>query len=157
MSKKRDSAYFQARLKKEHPRIYADLKAGKIKSTRQAAAKAGLIRLPGRIEALKREWSGSSSHERRAFLNWVKSSGVGMKSAAPTSPIFDHEGRLTPRAAVFLKDWIDSYDVAPGRIMKKIGFSGFDATLSPAIHRKGQLRREVHTRLASWMVSQGYK
>src|ERR1035437_447814 len=60
MTKKRDAAYYKKRLAKDHPAIFADLDAGRIKSVSAASAKAGLIKLPTRFGALKREWTGAS-------------------------------------------------------------------------------------------------
>jgi hypothetical protein len=36
MTKKRDSAYYEARLKRDFPKMFADLRTGKFKSVRQA-------------------------------------------------------------------------------------------------------------------------
>ena len=57
MAKKRDSAYYRERLKRDHPNIYSDLVAGRYKSVREASAKARLIKIPSRLDALKREWN----------------------------------------------------------------------------------------------------
>lgn len=157
MARNRDSAYFEARLKKEHPTIYADLKAGKIKSTRQAAAKAGLIHLPGRLEALKREWKRASPSQRKAFLVWIRTSGTGLKRVAVSSPaVVDSAGRLVPGAAAFLRNWVRDHRITPGRIMKEMGFKNYDWTLSASL--KGEpLRSEVHAPLASWLKRNGYR
>ncbi|SDR49890.1 hypothetical protein SAMN05519103_04013 [Rhizobiales bacterium GAS113] len=99
--KKRDSAYFRGRLKRDRPKIYADLVAGHYKSVRQASAAAGLIKLPSRIDALKREWTGATWAERRAFFRWAKSKMSGLKgkatapASAPKPPMADADRRLT--------------------------------------------------------------
>src|SRR4051812_6095619 len=104
---------------REYPAIYADLRAGKVKSVRQAAAKAGLIHLPDRLATLKRDWKLSSPHQRSEFLKWVKSSGIGLR-ARPAAPIADASGRLTPRAISFLNDWVKKNRATPGQIMKQM-------------------------------------
>jgi hypothetical protein len=68
----RDAAYYEARIKAEFPAIYRQLKAGKIPSVRQAAAKAGLITLPSRQLSLKRLYAGSTPAVQRAFLLWAQ-------------------------------------------------------------------------------------
>jgi len=73
MKKKRDAAYLKKRLAKEHPTILADLDAGRIKSISAASAKAGLIHLPTRLQALKREWKGASDAQRFEFIKWLSS------------------------------------------------------------------------------------
>lgn len=42
---KRDSAYYEKRLKNQFPLIYADMKAGKHKTITEAAIAAGIKRL----------------------------------------------------------------------------------------------------------------
>ncbi len=39
---KRDNAYYEARFQRDHPTIYADLKAGKYRTGTDAALAAGL-------------------------------------------------------------------------------------------------------------------
>src|SRR5919199_2853675 len=73
MAKKRDSRYWLGRLERDCPAIFAAYKAGQIKSVRQACARAGLIRLPGRLDGLKREWKAATERERSAFLEWTRS------------------------------------------------------------------------------------
>ena len=97
LMKKRDAAYYQRRLRAEHPSVYADLKAGRILSTRQAAAKAGLVHLPTRLSGLKREWKGATNDERREFGKWMKrrfTSGTKPAPKAPKDPLLDADGYL---------------------------------------------------------------
>lgn len=153
MNNKRDSDYYRSRLKKEFPAIYDDLRAGRIKSVRQAAATAGLIHLPGRVTALKREWKRASPRQRKQFLEWVRSSGVGLKPTA--SAIVDSSGRLKPRVVTVLMDWTKQNRVTPGRIMKDMGFSNFDYRLAQALKGTTGLPRDVADKLAQWMAKQG--
>ena len=155
--KKRDSDYFVGRLKAEHPAIYADLKAGRVKSVRQAAAKAGLIHLPTRVDALIREWKQASPSQRQAFLTWVKVSGIGLKKRPAKAPrvAIDGSGRLTPDAIVFIRKWTSDRSVRPGQIMKQIGGSEHDWTLAAAL-RGERLRESVHAKLTTWLSGQGY-
>ena len=72
MKKKiRDSAYWLGRLEREHPDIYADHRAGKISSVREACIRARLIRQPTRLDALKREWKKTGYRDRKAFVDWI--------------------------------------------------------------------------------------
>ena len=43
---RRDSAYFLARIARDHPAILARLKAGEFRSIRAAAIAAGILRVP---------------------------------------------------------------------------------------------------------------
>jgi hypothetical protein len=89
MSKKkfRDAAYFRRRLERDFPAIYADLLAKRYSSVRQAAAAAGLIHLPTRIDALKREWRMAKGPEQTEFLKWLEAEyGLIVSARAPTIP-----------------------------------------------------------------------
>ena len=132
MTKRRDAAYYEGRLKRDYPKEFAELRAGRFKSVRQAAAAAGLIHLPTRLDALKREWNRAVKDERVDFLAWVRASLLGAKRAiAPAKrPIIDGAGHLKPAVIKFISDWTVSKRVRPGKIMKEIGFSNYDATLA---------------------------
>lgn len=92
MAGKRDNAYFLERLKRDHPAIHAKLASGSIKSVRLALLEARMIRLPTRIDALKRLWTGASGPEKVEFYSWfmeeVRSAtdAASAKSAAKKLP-----------------------------------------------------------------------
>jgi hypothetical protein len=153
MSGKRDAAYYRARLRREHPTIFADLIGGKYRSVREAAAAAGLIRLPTRLDGLKREWRRASNAQQAEFFKWLKARSPKRVSL----PIADAEGRLRSDVRAFLSRWVTSHRSKPGRIMKEIGFSGFDWTLSSAISHGRTLRLEVIPKLSDWLTKQGFR
>ena len=155
MSKKRDSAYFEARLKRNFPKIFSDLRAGKFTSVRQAAAAAGLIHLPSRFDALKREWRHATTREKNEFISWVKGRKVAI--TASSIPIVDTAGHLKPAVIRFISGWTRDRRITPGRIMKEIGFSNFDYTLSHALRLGAPIRSAVIPRLESWLVRRGFK
>jgi hypothetical protein len=155
MARKRDSAYYRERLRKEFPKIYAELQSGRIKSVRAAAIRAGLIQLPTRLDALKREWKRSTPVQRRDFLIWVRANYGGKKAGAPT--VADQSGRLTPAAITFLGNWTKKNRLTPGQIMKQMGFRVNDYTLSYAILRGGKLRPDVIQNLKKWMPANGFR
>lgn len=159
MSKKRDRAYYEARLKRDFPRIFAELRAGKFKSVRQAAAEAGLIHLPTRFDALKREWKRGTYPDRTKFINWLKATRYGLpplKSRAPTPAIADSAGILLIPVVAFLKNWIDCYNTTAGRIMQVMGFRNFDTRLSQSLGRRVGLPADILSALAVWLKAQGY-
>jgi hypothetical protein len=155
MTKKRNSAYFEARLKRDFPPIFSDLRAGKFKSVRQAAAFAGLIHLPTRLDALKREWKGATTAEKNEFAAWTK--GRKAVSATPLMPIIDAAGHLKPAVIRFISTWVRDKRIKPGRIMKEIGFSNFDYTLSHALRLGAPIRSEAVPRLEGWLTRNGFK
>lgn len=152
MTKKRDRKYYKGRLAKGHPGIYAEVLSGAL-SVRAASAKAGLIHLPTRVGALKREWKKASNAQQVEFVKWLKAS----LPKRTVKAIADADGRLRPEVRTFLAGWIASHKSKPGRIMKQIGFSGFDYTLSWAISGGRELRPEVIPRLSDWLIKEGFR
>jgi hypothetical protein len=155
MTKKRDSAYYEGRLKRDFPKYFAELRAGKFKSVRQAAAAAGLIHLPTRVGALKREWKRATTAEKNEFVAWTK--GRKAASVAPLTPIIDTAGHLKPAVIRFVSAWAKDRRITPGKIMKEMGFKNFDYTLSHALRLGAPLRSEVIAPLESWLVRKGFK
>jgi len=155
MKKKRDARYYKGRLASEFPAIFAEIRSGGL-SVRAASAKAGLIRLPTRLDALKREWKKAARGEQREFVRWVKAREA-LARGAPPRPIADSAGHLRPDVAKFLSDWVKANRSKPGRIMKMIGFKGFDFTLSQAIYGGHSLRPAVIPKLTVWLIAQGFR
>jgi hypothetical protein len=152
MKKKRDAEYYKGRLAKGYPALRAKVRSGEL-STRAASAKAGLIRLPTRLDALQREWKKASDAQRARFLIWLKSGAykwIGL-------PIADSEGRLRRDVSDYLLRWVARKGVKPGFVMKAIGFSEYDPTFLSAISSDGQLRAEVIPKLAAWLKKQGFR
>lgn len=150
----RDSKYYRKRLERDHPVIFRDLVAGKYRSIRQAAAAAGLIHLPTRLQNLKREWKRATAAERRAFIAWAKST---LPASSSTARIASSDGRLTPRAIDFLKDWLKRNRLKPGNVMQAIGGSNHDYRMFEALNSGKPLPTDVVTRLSDWMKRAGYK
>jgi hypothetical protein len=152
MKKKRDAEYYKGRLAKDHPALFAEVRSGRL-SVRAASAKAGLIHLPTRLDALKREWKGASKSQRDDFVIWLRSGAYRWVGLA----IADSEGRLRRDVSDFLLRWVARKGLRPARVMKEIGFSGYDPTFSAAISSDGPLRAEVIPKLAVWLKKQGFR
>ncbi|WP_152619649.1 hypothetical protein [Paramagnetospirillum magnetotacticum] len=117
--KKRDAAYWRGRLERDQPSFYADLIAGTYTSVRAACAAAGLIQLPNRLDALKREWRKADAVERDGFRVFLEAefgmtivplpppttsapshSSGGRSVAPPPSPA----SAITPKPSVSTSD-----------------------------------------------------
>jgi hypothetical protein len=151
MKKKRDAEYYKKRLAKDYPAIFAEVRSGRL-SVRAASAKAGLIHLPTRLDALKREWQGASEPQRDEFEKWLKTGAL--KRVGKT--IADADGRLRSDVRAFLSGRLRSIGWTPGRLMKEIGFKGYDYTLSSAILSGNTLRPAVIPKLSDWLTKQGF-
>src|SRR5665647_2171436 len=111
MAGKRDAAYYRARLRREYPSFFADFIGGKYSSVREATAAAGLIRLPSRVDAMKREWKKATNAQQVEFVKWLKAS----LPKRATKAIADADGRLRSDVRRFLEHWIKSHKSKAGR------------------------------------------
>jgi len=146
--KKRDNSYFERRLEREHPAIYARLRAGAIRSVRAAAIEAGILRRPTALNALKRDWRLASVTEKRAFIAWLKGAP---KVALRGSDIVGPDGKLTPSAVTKLQYVMSTKGLKHGQVMKAMGFKALDPRLGFALSRQHQLEPVFFDRLAEWL------
>jgi hypothetical protein len=154
--KKRDSAYYRKRLSRDFPAIFAELRAGTIKSVRKAAIKARLIKMPSRLDALKREWKRATTSQRVAFLTWIKTSRTGPKAKTKIKPaIVDAEGRLRPHVKLGLQNWCKINHSKISQITSEMGLPPLDTSLSSAIERSYKLRPDMIARLERWLELKG--
>jgi hypothetical protein len=79
-SQKRDNNYFLARLRDEHPAVYADLMAGKFKNETEALIIAGLRKQRSAMELLKSAWAKATTSECDVFKAFI---GCGTPAPAP--------------------------------------------------------------------------
>lgn len=162
MAKKRDSNYYRERLRREHPAVFKDLQAGRIPSVRRAAAQAGLIRLPGRLDALKREWRKANDADRQEFAEWVReqlSSSVVVPAAVedlpplpepepekPTEkPLVDGSGLLLPKIVARVETILSARKIRPSALMV------------PALRREWRPNPEFLTRLKAWIAENEHR
>ncbi|MEC5293586.1 hypothetical protein VSX64_22820 [Aurantimonas sp. C2-6-R+9] len=101
---KRDNVYYEARLKREHPATYADLKAGRYRSLGEAVIAAGIRKPRPRVRELQNAWKKASESERAEFIQWLKVN-YGKKVApgrppAPSSLVVSPSPSATIPAAV---------------------------------------------------------
>ena len=62
--------YRQRRLKADHPELWAEVEAG-TKSTHAAAIAAGIVKVPGVLDQLRKLWAKASEADRRTFMDEV--------------------------------------------------------------------------------------
>jgi hypothetical protein len=154
MAKARSNAYWLARLKRDHPAIYARHKAGKIASVRQACAEAGLIHLPSRVDALMREWRAASDKERKEFVKRAKAAGLG----GTTKPVFAEpltgaDGKLTSKAVGEIKTARLARGLKVGGVSKAMGYKPLDPRLGFALARHWEPTADFVHALERWLRS----
>jgi hypothetical protein len=156
MSKKRDSAYLKGRLQRDFPKEFADLRAGKYKNVSQAAVAAGLIRLPTRFGALKREWKGATPTQREAFLIWIRTSRIGLKRVTRIKPPIADAGRyLKPDVIAVIRKWLTANHAEISDIVKGMGLSALDGSLALALKGSYRLHKDTIVKLESWLKLKG--
>lgn len=152
--KDRSNKYWEPRLKRERPDLYADLKAGKIASVRQTAIAAGMIKPSSRLKALKREWRRSSVRERREFMEWLKIGGSSAGLIPGHLPsLLGGDGKLTRTAVLLLQDEMNARGVTSGAVMQAMGYGKLDPKLGFALQRRWKVTPEMLRRLQDWLRS----
>ncbi|WP_248126522.1 hypothetical protein [Brucella pituitosa] len=157
MTKKtvRDNVYYENRLKRDHPTIYADLKAGKYRTVTDAALVAGLKTKRTRLHEMKNAWEKASHAEQREFLKWLSASRyvVHPVSAAPTplAPIAVNRC-LVPLAVARIDEIISKRHITLGEVMAEMGFSPLNASLGMALARGTRLQPDVIVALEKWLA-----
>lgn len=158
MSKKtvRDNAYYEARLERDHPTIYTDLKAGKYRTVTDAALAAGLKTKRSRLHELKNAWAKSSHSEQREFLKWLGASGTVMHPASaapiPFSPIAINRC-LVPLAVARIDEIMSRRHLKMGDVMAEMGFRRLNASLGMALLRGTQLQPNLIVALEKWLAA----
>lgn len=155
MAKKpaRNAAYYENRLKRDPPAIYADLKAGKYRTVADAAIAAGLRNRRTRLHELKNAWSKASPVEQREFLSWLLASKtISSPATASFAPIaVDHS--LVPLAVARIEEIISKRHLMLGEVMVEMGFSPLNASLGMALARGTRLQPSVIAALEKWLAA----
>jgi len=95
-SRKRDNRYFERRLEREHPEIWAAWQAGAFPSLRAACIDAGLIRPRSRMTELTNAWRKATAEEKVAFLKFLHSADI-LRRLRPVDGV-PREGESVPKA-----------------------------------------------------------
>jgi len=98
----RNNAYYEERLKRDHPIIYRDLKAGIYRTVADAATAAGLKKPRTRLQELTNAWTKADAREQREFLRWLAARGAVLAPAGSppsSSSSIAIDLRLTPAAS----------------------------------------------------------
>ncbi|MGU3401345.1 hypothetical protein ACLBWS_16650 [Brucellaceae bacterium D45D] len=158
MSKKtvRDNAYYEACLERDHPTIYADLKAGKYRTVTDAALAAGLKTKRSRLHELKNAWNKASHAEQREFLKWLGASGAVVHpvsaAAIPLAPIAINRC-LVPLVVARIDEIMSKRHLAMGDVMAEMGFPRLNASLGMALARGTRLQPNLIAALEKWLAT----
>ncbi|PYE88057.1 hypothetical protein [Phyllobacterium leguminum] len=160
MAKKqvRDSAYYEERLKRDHPSVYADLKSGKHSTVTDAAIAAGLKKARTRLQELRNAWTKADAVEQADFLRWLAASGAGsprMSRPASIGVTFKVavDRRLTAEASRRINEIMSKRHLKPGDVMAELGYSRLNASVGMALARGTQLKPDVIVALQKWLAA----
>lgn len=146
--KKRDSAYWLARLKRQYPAIYDKHRSRHIPSVRAACIEARLIRQPSRLDALKRSWKGASPMDRRAFADWLRSGGA--RTVTPSN-LVEPGGHLSAASIKRINNVMKFTRIKSGDVMARMGYKKLDSRLGSAIARRWKPKMAFLVRLAAFL------
>lgn len=148
---KRDKAYYEDRLIRDYPAIYADLVGGKYRTVTEAVIAAGLKKPRTRLHELKNAWSKSSNSERKDFLAWMTKTGA-LPTGTPSTSI--STGRyLLPTTIARIAQIKTKRGMTAGDIMGEMGFSKLDASLGNALLNGHRLHPKVIEALEKWLTA----
>lgn len=158
MSKKtvRNNDYYEDRLKRNHPTIYADLKAGKYRTVTDAAFAAGLKTKRTRLHEMKNAWGKASRDEQREFLRWLHADIKAKRPVTPSSMPIAHDRKLLPDAIARVKDIMSKRRLKLGNVMDEMGFIRLDASLGMALRQKTRLQPEMIAALEKWLAANSF-
>lgn len=168
MAKKiRDNAYYLERLEGEYPTVYADWKAGKYRSMRQAFIAAGLKKDTSQLNTLKNAWRKSSPSQQADFLRWIQAA-----SSAGTAPtknskatltttskpiqtiaIADAQRQLLPATIARIQTIKVRRGLKMGDVMREMSYKPLNASLGRALHRPTRLKPDLISALEKWLLN----
>jgi hypothetical protein len=147
-TQKRDNSYYLRRLEIEHPAIFADFKAGKYASARQALNAANLKRVQRPLNVLKNAWKKASAKQQADFLLWC---GSVPHAHSSLSTVVDTDRRLLPGVAARIRQIMDRRSLRPGDVMREVGLKSLNASLAGALERNHRISTDLAGRLKDWL------
>ncbi len=151
---KRDSAYYEERLRGEFPAIYADLQAGKHRTITEAAIAAGLKKSRTRLHELKNAWQKASTQERDEFEKWLLAQ-FGLKSPHPSSAGVKLPVAIDRHLQAWAKSRIKAIMARRylhmGDVMAELGEKRLNPSLGQALHNGSRLRPTLVAALEGWL------
>jgi len=157
IKQKRDSAYYEARLQRDHAAIYSDFKAGKYLTITDAAVAAGLKKRRTNLQEMANAWSKATASERADFLQLLAGKGVVFPSVL-SQPVVGTviatiavNQKLTVSTSDRIKEIMSKRRLKPGDVMAEMGYPRLDASVATALARETKLRPDVISALENWL------
>ncbi|KIQ01091.1 hypothetical protein RU07_15995 [Agrobacterium tumefaciens] len=151
---KRDKAYYEERLIRDHPGIYADLVDGIYRTVTEAALAAGLKTPRTRLHELQNAWLKAGANERNEFEQWVASQAGSVGAAlVPSGTIHSMavNRRLQPWAKLRITTIIAKRNLKMGDVMAEMGLKRLNASLGSALRSNHRLQPNVLAQIEIWL------
>jgi hypothetical protein len=172
----RSNAYYLARMRDEHPAIYADYLAKKFKNASEAIRSAGLKKAPSPLDTLRTAWAKASTAEQATFLAEIGCTPHVAIAPAPAAPIVKAsavkpatpvvpgsapvsaihiDGYLTQTAKKRITEVMVRRKIKLGIVMKEMGYDPRNASIGLAAHQDNRIRDEsLLDALENWLAKQ---
>lgn len=144
---KRDRAYFERRLQRDHPAIYKDLLDGKYASVREASIAAGLQKPRSPLQVMKIEWGKATNSEKADFLKWARGAIRTAPSSTVPIALLDKDRKLLPAAAARIEHIQAGLGLKMGKLMALMGFNSMNAALGNALRTGTRVNVDLETAL----------
>ncbi|MRX51331.1 hypothetical protein GI374_12930 [Paracoccus sp. S-4012] len=158
MTTKRDRAYYERRLKTEHPATYQELQRGDYGSLNDALVACGLRKPRTRLHELRNAWRKASATEQSTFLRDLGVT-ISLPTGAapptvPAAPAMFVNRRLTPAGKAALRRFMDGkgLGIRKGQIMKLVNRSPYDQSLSSAMAQGNPINERTKVACPTGMV-----
>lgn len=159
---KRDNDYFLERLRTDHPAVYADLQARKLKNPAEAFRVAGLRKQKAPLDLLRSAWSKASAAEREAFkteIGCIVPAAIRSPAPAATTAVVLTAGRMSSSARQAVPAALEAEvrrimslrKLKTGTVMREMGKDSRDASLGMALHRGTQIKNDLVVALEEWV------
>jgi len=158
---KRDNAYYEDLLRRNHPTVYADLQAGKFNNLSEARRAAGTLKKRTPLQELQNAWRKATPTEQHQFLARIGVSIPAPALSTPPTPPAAHrpiakDRQLEPWAIYRINDILKSRGIKPGVMMREMGFNSLNASVGRALSRPTKLQPAVLTALEKWLTANAH-
>lgn len=153
----RDNAYYERRLRDEHPGLHADVLSGKL-TLSEAFFSAGLRKKRTRVAELVNAWKKATPAEQAEFLRLT---GMAVAPGGPAvSPVSSSSIHIDRRLTLAGRDAITRFmadrRMSTGDLMTLIGRSRLNASVGMALHQGTTLDAALLADLEELLRSHGY-
>ena len=152
----RNNAYYEDRLRLEHPAVHADFLKGIHRTLANALMAAGMRKPRSRLQELQNAWGKATQPERDVFLRHVGATQHIATIAAVAAGTFLLDQRLTPPAIAAIRRFLQDRNITMGGLMALIGRKALDQSVSLAVMRDTKIQPDLGADLETLLTAQGY-